>query len=154
MQEPGNPQSDRKDTSIGEQLSGYLDGELTQQQRQRVERHLEECETSRALYDELVEIRTRLGQGLRREFGEDVFRESFDEPGNRWLARIGWAAIVAGIVGLGIVLLGGFLMDNSVSTGMKLLIALPYLGFGALFIAVLRRRLKEARSDKYKDVEI
>ena len=154
MQDPSNPKDERRDTPIGEQLSGYLDGELTQQERQRVERHLEECESSRALFEELVDIRTRLGEGLGREFGDDVFRESFDEPGNRWLAMIGWSAIVIGIVAFGVVLLGGFLMDDSVSTGMKLLIALPYLGFGCLFIAVLRRRLREARKDKYKDVEI
>ena len=37
---------------------------------------------------------------------------------------------------------------------MKLLIGGFYLGLAALFVSVLRQRLIESKTDKYKDVEI
>ena len=36
----------------------------------------------------------------------------------------------------------------------QLLVSALYLGLGALFVSVLRQRLIERKSDKYKDVEI
>ena len=47
-----------------------------------------------------------------------------------------------------------FVIDTSMGLGVKLLFAAIYGGLGALFISVLRQRLIERKSDKYKDVEI
>jgi len=46
------------------------------------------------------------------------------------------------------------LLDPSIGWLEKLLVAVIYGGFVALFISVLRQRLIERKSDKYKDVEI
>lgn len=142
------------ETCIGEQLSGYLDGELTQAARQRVELRMAECAQCRRLHDELSALRTQLGDGIGREFGNDRFREHFESTSNRTLATLGWVAIIGGFVALGVLIVAGFVTDDSVSVGMKWLIGLPYAGFGLLFVAVLRRRLRESRTDKYNDVEI
>lgn len=142
------------DACIGEQLSGYLDGELTQQARQRVELRLAECGQCRRLHDELGALRAQLGEGIGREFGNDRFRENFESAENRALAGLGWTAIFGGFIGLGFLVVAGFLSDDSVSAGVKWLIALPYAGFALLFVAVLRRRLRESKTDKYNDVEI
>ena len=55
---------------------------------------------------------------------------------------------VAGVV------IVSFIMDPSISVFMKLVISAVYLGLGALFSSVLRQRLIERKTDKYKDVEI
>ena len=139
---------------VGDRLSGYIDGELTQQERQQVELHLEDCAECRRLHQELSGLRSHLRDSVGREFGNDRFREAFKSPGNQLLSVLGWLALIAGALLLGIFIVASFLADDSVSAGMKFLIGLPYLGLLLLFVAVLRRRLREARSDKYKDVEI
>ncbi len=139
---------------VGDRLSGYIDGELTQQERQQVERHVEDCAECRRLQQDLTELRSQLHESVGREFGNDRFREAFQSPGNQLLSTLGWIALVAGVLLLGIFIVASFLADDSVSAGMKILIGLPYFGLLLLFVAVLRRRLREARNDKYKDVEI
>ena len=50
-------QNDRiSDQHVGERLSGYLDGELTQQERQRIDLHLEACDECMKLLGELTEL--------------------------------------------------------------------------------------------------
>jgi anti-sigma factor RsiW len=139
---------------VGRRLSGYIDGELTQQERQRVERHLEDCNECRQLEQELTELRGRLRDSVRSEISNARFREAFQSPGNQRLSALGWIALVAGALMVGLFIVTRFISDDSVSAGMKFLIGLPYLGLLLLFIAVLRRRVREARTDKYKDVEI
>ena len=57
--------TDRKgpiaDECFGELLSGYLDGELTQQDRQRVELRLAESEECARMLRELEDLRERMG---------------------------------------------------------------------------------------------
>ena len=50
---------------IDEMLSGYLDGELTQGDRQRVQLHLESCAKCRTAFDEMAELRVRMSTGRR-----------------------------------------------------------------------------------------
>ncbi len=140
--------------NLGELLSGYMDGELTQQQRQRVDLELARNAEYRKLYDELTALRGQLGQSVGEAFGEDVFRETFQSPGHRWLVTAGWTLIIGGAVALAVFVVGKVLVDDSTALWIKLLIALPYAGLGLLFAAVLRRRLRESRTDKYNDVEI
>ena len=47
---------------VGEQLSGYLDGELTQQERQRVDLHLADCQDCAGMLRDLEDLRERMGQ--------------------------------------------------------------------------------------------
>ena len=68
--------------------------------------------------------------------------------------RIGWQLFIAGllaIAGIGVV---GFLFSDEISGWMKLIIIAIYGGLGFLLFSVLRQRLIERKTDKYKDVEI
>ncbi len=53
--------------------------------------------------------------------------------------------------GIGIV---AFVLNSSMSLTEKVLTGGFYLGLALLFISVLRQRLIERKTDKYKDVEI
>ncbi len=67
---------------------------------------------------------------------------------------IGWLLFVGGIlaaVGLGVY---EIIFDSSASIFEKFLVAAIYLGMAGLFFSVLRQRLIERKTDKYKDVEI
>jgi hypothetical protein len=70
------------------------------------------------------------------------------EGNTGWLLGIGALLIIFGI---GVF---RFLTDPTLELWWKVLISLFYIGLGALFISVLRQRLVERKSDKYKDVEI
>lgn len=148
-------QNDRiSDQHVGERLSGYLDGELTQQERQRIDLHLEACDECTKLLGELTELRTRMGESALGGPGEDRWRESMDDGGVQLSRGIGWILVIAAALILGGMAVVHFIADPGIDGGMKLLIGGFYLGLAALFVSVLRQRLIESKTDKYKDVEI
>ena len=146
--------AEKMNEHVGEQLSGYMDGELTQQQRQRVELHLQGCEECTAMLQELSALRERMGQSRLSPAFEDKWREVMDDPGVQASKGIGWLLLIgAGMIILGVIIVA-FFSDSGISTAWKILISAFYLGLAALFVSVLRQRLIERKTDKYKDVEI
>ena len=142
------------DQHVGEMISGYLDGELTQQQSQCVDLHVGACGECARLLEELRALRARMGDSHLSSKQEDAWREEMDDPtvqltrGIGWLLLIGAGLIIAGAV---VVL---FWTDSGITTGWKLVIGAFYLGLAGLFVSVIRQRLIERKTDKYKDVEI
>lgn len=142
------------DEHVDEMLSGFVDGELTQQQRQWVTLHCESCKECSENLERLREIRNRIAGASLSEIGEDKWRESMNENTVQTTRSLGWILFIAGILiiaGIGVV---QFLFDDGIGVGMKLLIVAIYGGLGLLFFSVLRQRLIERKTDKYEDVEI
>ena len=139
---------------VGDRLSGYLDGELTQQQRQKVDLHLEQCPQCSKLLVDLQELRGRMHGARLSPMGADQWRENMDEPGVQLSKGIGWVLLIGAVLVLFTIVVFHFLADDSISGFMKFLVSAFYLGWAALFISVLRQRLIERKTDKYKDVEI
>jgi len=142
------------DEHVGALLSGHVDGELTQQERQRVEIHCSSCEECESKLTELRLLRKRVGKSQLSEFGNDDWREMMDDTavnasrGFGWLLLIGFALVAAGF---GIY---EFVISSSMSLTEKTVVSGIYLGLALLFFSVLRQRLIERKTDKYKDVEI
>lgn len=67
---------------------------------------------------------------------------------------IGWLLLIGGLLAVAGIGIYEFLTDPSVGWTEKLVVTVIYGGFVALFVSVLRQRLIERKSDKYKDVEI
>ena len=142
------------DEHVGELLSGYLDGELTQQQRQRVEIHCEACKECEKNFEELQVLRESIGKARLSELNQDVWRERMDNATVRTTRGIGWLLILGGVLvamGIGVY---EFVFDSSLGLVEKLVVGAIYGGFVVLFFSVLRQRLIERKTDKYKDVEI
>ena len=142
------------DDHVGELLSGYIDGELTQQQRQLVSLHCEDCKDCRELLSGLREMREKIGKARLSEVGEDKWRETMNDNTVKTTRQIGWLMFIAGLLAIAGIGVFGFLFSNEVSFGMKLIIFAVYGGLVFLLISVLRQRLIERKTDKYKDVEI
>ena len=68
--------------------------------------------------------------------------------GTGWVLFLGALLIIGGIAAF------QFLTDPVVEGYWKLLVSALYIGLAALFVSVLRQRLLERKTDKYKDVEI
>lgn len=142
------------DRHVGDRLSGYLDGELTQQDRQRVELHCASCADCATTLAELRALRERVGQSRLSEFGEDKWRETMDDSVVTTTRSLGWLLLIGIMligVGIGIVT---FLTDTGASVLEKVLVGGVYVALALLFVSVLRQRLIERTADKYKDVEI
>lgn len=139
---------------VNERLSGLLDGELTQQERQRVSLHLESCATCRADLSHLTALRQRIGKAGLSEIGEDKWRENMNDSGVQTTRNIGWLMFIGGLLAMAGIALGAFIFDDGISLQDKLIISAVYGGLAILFLSVLRQRLIERKTDKYKDVEI
>ena len=79
---------------VGEMLSGYIDGELTQQQRQRVEIHCESCAACAGELLELGKLREEIGAAKLSAIGEDAWRETMSDSTVRTSRGIGWLLLV------------------------------------------------------------
>ena len=64
---------------VGEMLSGYIDGELTQQQEQRVRIHCESCRDCAEELEQLEELRREVGRSRLSPLSEDIWRENMNE---------------------------------------------------------------------------
>ena len=67
---------------------------------------------------------------------------------------IGWILFILGVLGISGIAVYEFVIDTSMATHIKVITSLVWIGLGALLVSVLRQRLIERKSDKYKDVEI
>jgi predicted anti-sigma-YlaC factor YlaD len=139
---------------VGDLLSGFIDGELTQQQRQLVTLHCENCDECRENLAGLRELRERVGTARLSEVGEDEWRESMNDSTVELTRGIGWLLFIAGLLIVASIVLGVFIFNPDIPVGMKLLMFAIYGGLALLLISVWRQRLIESKTDKYKDVEI
>ena len=142
------------DEHVGSMISGYLDGELTQQERQRVDLHLGGCADCSERLGELADLRGRMSGAQLSPVGKDIWREKMDDMTVKLSRGIGWLLFLGGLLlvaGFGI---WEFVIDTSMDRTTKWLVSAIYIGLGALFVSVLRQRLIERKTDKYKDVEI
>ena len=142
------------DEHVGELLSGYIDGELTQQERQRVDIHCGNCERCNQEREDLSNLRKRVGDTRLSQYGEDKWRESMNDSTVRASRGIGWLLLIGGILAVSAIAVLGFLTEPGIDTREKIIVGAIYGGLSALFISVLRQRLIERKADKYKDVEI
>ena len=133
-------------------LSGYLDGELTQQDRQPVENHLRSCEQCENLLKELREAK-EAAQGLEMEpLGDKDWKMMEARIFERIGQGLGWSILLVWLT----VTTGYSLYQFGTSPDEpffeKILVFSLFLGFGLLFLSVLSQRLRENRTDRYKGV--
>ena len=138
---------------IRETLSAYLDGELTQQEGQKVAVHLRDCRKCREVYEDFRRMR------------EDIKRLEFPQPSDEeWRTimggfafkttrGLGWLLWIGGAVVLVAYGMYEFIRDPSVHALERVGVLALILGAVLLFLTVLFERLSTLNTDKYKDVE-
>ncbi len=139
---------------IAELISGYIDGELTQQDRQRVELHWESCAECRQTYEEMSQLRQKVGQLTYGEMSNEEWSRMMNDLTVRTSRGAGW---ILNVVGLLIVVGYGayeFAVDDEVPALVKNGVAGIVVGTILLFVSVLRQRLIVRKSDRYKEVQI
>ena len=139
---------------IAELISGYVDCELTQQDRQRVELHLESCAKCRESYEQISQLRQKVGRLTYGELSNEEWSRIMNDLTVRTSRGTGWVLYVVGL--LIVVSYGAyaFAVDDDVPALVKTGIAGIVVGAILLLISVLRQRLIARKSDRYKDVQI
>ena len=128
---------------VGELLSGYIDGELTQQQQQRVRIHCDSCAACAKELEQLENLRREVGRSRLSPLSDDIWREHMKEPTVEITRGLGWILFIAGVLGISAIGIYEFVIDTSMATHIKVITGLVWLGLGALLVSVLRQRLIE-----------
>ena len=134
-------------------LSGYLDRELTQQIRQRVEIHLRNCQRCQQVLEEIQRVQSSTSRlALERPTKEEwqKMQVSILERISRklgWLIFTVWSALTAfyGIY--------KYATEPDEPLIQKILFFGIIVGIAVIFLSVLSQRIRESRTDHYKGVE-
>lgn len=73
---------------------------------------------------------------------------------DRILRLAGWALFIAGCVVVGGFLVHGLITDDETPGYLKAAVAAIYAGLALLLVHVLRQRLAERKTERYKDVQL
>jgi len=136
-----------------ELISGYIDHELNQQDRQRVRVHIESCDQCRAVYDDLLAIKQEMGNLQYPECEEAQLDKIIKEPVAKGMALVGWIILIIGFVGFMVWQLFTFYTQPSVPFWVKAGVFLIEAGVLLLLGSVLRQRIIALKTDKYKNVK-
>ena len=135
---------------VGALLSGFVDGELTQQQRQFVSLHCDACSECRDHLARLRELRERVGKARLSETSEDNWRETMDDSSVRFTRGIGWLIFIIGLLAIAGIGLLAFILNDEMSFGMKLIFVGIYGGLALLLISVLRQTILAILKDTFR----
>lgn len=131
-------------------ISGYLDGELSPEDRSDLEQHLEGCLVCRREFDTMQRLAVGTTAMFAREAPpEDLWDGFVNGVYNRLERQSGWLVLIVGALLLSAYGAYHFLTDDWANALIKALIAAPVIGFVILFVSVLRQRLRAARTDRY-----
>ncbi len=134
-------------------MMASLDGEISAEDRAKLESHLAECADCKREFDELSTLSRLVGEiELPRPSQEDMMKY-WPSVYARIERGAGWGLVVIGAliwVAYGIFL---FITDPTTGNMTKLLIALPVVGVLMLLISVIRERINVSKTERYKEVE-
>jgi anti-sigma factor RsiW len=130
-------------------ISGYLDGELTPEERSRVEQLRDQDPTFREEFERMKRLVTATSELRIEEPPEEVWDTFLDGVYNHIERQSGWLIFLVGVIALTVWGIYWFWVADWGSALVKVLIAVPIIGLVVLFISVLRQRLVVARTDRY-----
>ncbi|MEM7050871.1 MAG: zf-HC2 domain-containing protein [Acidobacteriota bacterium] len=135
-----------------EMLSGYLDGVLTQADRQQVRLHLEDCAHCRGLVEGMNALRATAANTAFLVPDDGQWNELPKSSGSRWLRTGGWTMLIAWAVAV-TAFLGWQLATGHETLWQKLLVFGALAGGLFLFLSVLLDRLRTLPGDRYRRVQ-
>ncbi|TQV73826.1 hypothetical protein FLL45_13235 [Aliikangiella marina] len=137
-----------------EKLSGYIDGELTQQEAQKVGLLIETNPEYKQLYEELSSMRSEVQSLSLQEQELEHLDKLFEEPIAK-TSRIFGLALIA-ISSVAIIGLTLYVIFTHPELGWIEKTLVGTLGGGTLLllISVVRQRLMSLKKDKYRGVKI
>jgi predicted anti-sigma-YlaC factor YlaD len=138
-------------------VSSYLDGELSREEREVVERHLEECSECRQAYREMRELGEVMARMTMKEPPKEVWKVYTESVYNRLERGIGWILVSIGAMIIlffaGYHVLKGLIMDPGIPILVKAGIFCGLGGVVVLLVSLVRERLFVNKRERYKEIE-
>lgn len=134
-------------------ISGFLDGELTQGDQQRVRLHLQSCAACSQIADELREVKEA---AMTTEFQvpDDTQWDETPRSGtSRVLLYLGWLLAIVWAVGLVAVLVWQAVTEGESIRFGALLGLVPLVAIGLIILSALIDRLHTRKTDPYRKVQ-
>ena len=134
-------------------LSGYLDGELTQGDEQRVRLHLEHCAECRSVIDELRKLREAT---MNADFQVPEDTQWDETPRNnlsRTMHYLGWLLALTWASGLVTFLIWQAVTESESIPFEALLGLVPLAAMGLILLSALIDRLQAQKTDPYRKVQ-
>ncbi|MBN1125314.1 MAG: zf-HC2 domain-containing protein, partial [Sedimentisphaerales bacterium] len=137
-------------------LMGYLDGELSEGQKQELEKHLQTCSACREELESFRKLIAITDEVTLLEPEDKLWELYWGGIYNRIERSLGW--MLFGIAAIALLIYGGFetvkalVKDPTIGIILKIGICAMIGGLVILFVSVLRERLFFWNHDRYKDV--
>jgi predicted anti-sigma-YlaC factor YlaD len=135
-----------------ELLSGYLDGMLTQRERQQVVLHLEGCADCRGELAELATVREAARGSAFVAPPDEQWQELPKTPGSRSLRFSGWLLLAVWVTVVAVFALVE-LARSTAPAWERLAVVGVGAGLVLLLLSALLDRVHELRHDRYRRVQ-
>ena len=140
------------DNEIKGMLSAYLDGELTQADRQRVRLFLENSEEGRRELEEMASIKNLTEQLQFQQPPDEMLDKIEQQLSVQAPRRFGWSIVVIALCSWVVYAAVLAVKDMRWPTWPELLGGGVIAGLLIVFLSVLRQRLLERPHDRYRKV--
>jgi predicted anti-sigma-YlaC factor YlaD len=137
-------------------MMGYLDNELSNEQRRQFEEHLTGCSECKAELKEFRKLKAITDEVTLVEPEDKIWQDYWSGVYNRIERSVGWivfsvAAILLAIYG-GFKLIEEIISDPSVGMLLKAGLLVLIAGLAILLVSVSRERLYFWQKDRYRNV--
>jgi predicted anti-sigma-YlaC factor YlaD len=137
-------------------MMGYLDNELSDEQRRQFEEHLAGCPECAGELKEFKRLKAITDEVTLIEPEDRIWQDYWGGIYNRIERGVGW--IVFSVAAIALAIYGGFkaieelIKDPGVKIMLKVGLLALIAGLAILFVSVLRERIYFWRKDRYRDV--
>ncbi len=142
---------------IKELISSYLDGELDEEQKKRVEEHFAQCPECKKEVEEMGKFEEVMTQMELKKPPKEVWLLYWASVYNRLERRIGWILFSIGAMIFlffgGYKMVEGIIQDQTTPLILKVGILVFMAGIIVLLVSVIRERLFVRKRERYKEVE-
>jgi predicted anti-sigma-YlaC factor YlaD len=137
-------------------MMGYLDNELSDEQKRQFEEHLTGCPECTEELKEFRKLKAITDEVTLVEPEDKLWQDYWGGVYNRIERGVGWIALSLAVIIL--LIFGGFkvietiIKDSQIECTFKIGLVLLIIGLAVLLVSVLRERLYFWKKDRYKDV--
>ena len=142
-----------RNEALDKMLSAYLDGELTQQEQQRVRVYVEESEEAAEELRQLRELKKLTSELAFAAPPDDRLDELAKSLSVEAPRKAGWALLSAGVVAIIVMISVQVVTIPHVPWWAKVFYGTMAAGFVLVLGSVLRQRSLEAPHDRYRGVK-
>ncbi|NQT80534.1 MAG: zf-HC2 domain-containing protein [Candidatus Aminicenantes bacterium] len=142
---------------IKELISSYYDGELDEEQKKIIKKHLEDCPECQKEFEEMGKFEEVMSKMELKKPPKEAWKIYWTSVYNRLERRIGWILFSIGVMIL--LFFGGYKMveeiikDPSISFLLKAGILAVLGGVVVLLVSLIREQLFVRKRERYKEVE-